>query len=110
MNTYNDPSAKVAPVYGGSATYGGTIESQEPQIKQAFSELEKEIYVLQESLSGLGARLESVMLPEMPKANRDNPPIVNSPHSDLYNRINNLRGTLVDLNIFLSNIKQRLEV
>jgi hypothetical protein len=94
--------------------YGNTtveVATNTPEIHNALKGLEKEIYVLEESLQGLNARLVPVMLPELP-ADRDmvKGQSISQPHSDIYIQIEALRSKLTGLEILVSNIKQRLEV
>jgi len=97
--------------WGVSGSGNLTVEqaTKTPEIEMALRELEKEIYVMTESLEGLSARLSSVMRPDVAK-DTGGAPKISQPHSQYYANIENLRLKVVDLNTKLSNIKQCLEI
>lgn len=99
--------------YGGvsKTVYAEKTASNVPEVKMVLEQLDKEIYRLEEEVKGLANQLAHVSLPEIsiPKdlSVKDVP---QPPHSDMFIHINMMRVRLVELNIFFSDLKQRLEI
>lgn len=96
---YNDDSVKMA----GTPT-------KTPDIEIAFRELEKEVEVLLESVHGLEARADKVLLPVPPIAKMNDAPIPHQPHSALYVGLDDLRQKVSTANMRLFQIKERMEI
>jgi len=92
--------------YGGN---GNSPVEKAPELETARRELDKEISVLEESVKGLEARLVTVCLPSSPKLDKPSSE-VQQPHSEAFLHLDSLRRRVVNLNIALADIKQRLEV
>lgn len=93
----------------GSRYDTATIATKTPEIEMALNELEKEISRMEDEVAGLDARLASVILPDAPRLD-SNDTVSQAMHSEMFLHINTLRVRMVDLNVKLSNIKQRLEL
>jgi ribosomal protein S19E (S16A) len=103
MNDYGNPTSTY--------TYAETVPSKVPEIQLVTDQLEKEIYRLDEELKGLSARLSSITLPDVAKTGTklaDGAP--QQPHSDFYMRLAGIARRLAEINVFLSDLKQRLEL
>jgi hypothetical protein len=103
---FSQPERDAHIVASGSFDVGAKV----PEIKLLADALEKEIYRLADEVKGLSARLAPVLHPEVATKIAAMNGDTNAPHSEFYNHLDGMRQRLVDINISLSDIKQRLEV
>jgi hypothetical protein len=98
---------------GGHYTVSmGDVSAKAPEIEILWREMEKETAVLLENLKGLEARLQYVLLPEVPQPIRNDSAEVRpaQPHSNMYNILSDIRYRITGASILINQIKERLEI